>query len=104
MFIAGVQRLENTLVVTARIKAFAWFFSVCYGNETVGTTTKDLDGPEVQRCAGEGEGGGTSSPLQGCARGAKPCRALLLLLCLQTLTLSPKHNTVSAPGRLSSRM
>lgn len=48
-----------------------WFFSVCYGNEIVGTTTKDLGNTEVQRCAGEGEGGGTSSLLQGCAHGAR---------------------------------
>lgn len=33
----------------------------------------------------------------------EPCRTVPLLLCLQTLTLSPKNNPVRALGRLSSQ-
>lgn len=64
------QRLENTSVVTAGIKALARFFQ-CVMAMKRGNHYRNLDNPEAQRCAGEGEGGGTSSRLQRCARSAR---------------------------------
>lgn len=99
MFIAGVQRLENTSVVTAEIKAFACFFSVCYGNEIWEQLQKNLDKPEV--CRGLQEKGKVSqaSLCQDVLTALEPPCSVLLLLCPWTLILSPKDSTESAPGQ-----
>lgn len=99
-----LQGLENTSVITAGTKAFAFFFSVCYGNEMWEPLQKIWT---TQKCRGEQEKGKEVAQAVLCKdvlTALEPCHTLPLLLCLQTLTLSPKHNVASALGRLSSWM